>query len=139
MILNGRPREGGDPICFWILRFFKERGSRLRGNDKSPLLYGFALLLLAGCAATPEPPRPERMEVAWVQVDDPKRACEGLSGRKEFFAVHGCSRWSSERGRCEIYAPAPRSERDVQRFATLGHELMHCFEGRWHDRWGRML
>ena len=27
---------------------------------------------------------------------------------------------------------------DPQRFATLGHELMHCFEGNWHDRWGRM-
>ena len=36
------------------------------------------------------------------------------------------------------YAPAPRSERDLQRFATLGHELMHCFDGNWHDRWGRM-
>jgi hypothetical protein len=39
---------------------------------------------------------------------------------------------------CAIYAPAPRNERDVQRFATLGHELMHCFDGNWHDRWGRM-
>jgi hypothetical protein len=39
---------------------------------------------------------------------------------------------------CSIYAPAPRSERDLQRFATLGHELMHCFDGNWHDRWGRM-
>ena len=39
---------------------------------------------------------------------------------------------------CAIYAPAPRSERDLQGFATLGHELMHCFDGNWHDRWGRM-
>ena len=27
---------------------------------------------------------------------------------------------------------------DTQAFATLGHELMHCFDGHWHDRWGRM-
>jgi hypothetical protein len=39
---------------------------------------------------------------------------------------------------CTIYAPEPRDERDAQRFATLGHELMHCFDGNWHDRWGRM-
>jgi hypothetical protein len=96
------------------------------------------LAFLAGCAAAPEAPRPAEMEVVWMRVEDPQRACEGLSGRKEFFAVHGCSRWSVERRRCEIYAPAPRSERDLQRFATLGHELMHCFEGSWHDRWGRM-
>jgi hypothetical protein len=93
---------------------------------------------LAGCASAPEAPRPAEMEVVWMRVEDPQRACEGLSGRKEFFAVHGCSRWSAERKRCEIYAPSPRNERDLQRFVTLGHELMHCFEGKWHDRWGRM-
>ena len=32
----------------------------------------------------------------------------------------------------------PRSEMDTQRFVTLGHELLHCFDGNWHDRWGRM-
>ena len=37
---------------------------------------------------------------------------------------------------CTIYAPEPRDERDTQRFATLGHELMHCFNGQWHDRYG---
>jgi len=37
-----------------------------------------------------------------------------------------------------LYAPMPRSEMDTQRFVTLGHELMHCFDGNWHDRWGRM-
>ena len=119
--------------------FFEKRGSRLRGNDHLALFCGFALILLAGCASAPEPPRPAQMEVVWLRVDDAQRACEGVSGRKEFFAVHGCSRWSTERKRCEIYAPPPRNERDLQRFATLGHELMHCFEGRWHDRWGRML
>ena len=35
--------------------------------------------------------------------------------------------------RCELLY-----ERDRERFLTLGHELMHCFEGNWHDRWGRM-
>jgi hypothetical protein len=97
------------------------------------------LLLLAACATAPTPPlRAEQVEVIWTKVEDIQRVCEGLSGRKEFLSILGCSRWSQDRGRCEIYVPAPRSERDVERFATLGHELMHCFEGNWHDRWGRM-
>ena len=97
-----------------------------------------AAALLAACASPPREQPKGRMVVAWMRVDDVQRVCQGLSGRKEFFTVLGCSRWSAERRRCEIYAPEPRSERDVQRFATLGHELMHCFEGNWHDRWGRM-
>jgi hypothetical protein len=96
------------------------------------------LALLAGCAAPRAVPDDGRMDIVWLRVDDPHRVCEGLAGRKEFLAVLGCSRWSAEQRRCEIYAPAPRDERDLQRFATLGHELMHCFEGNWHDRWGRM-
>ena len=98
------------------------------------------LVLLAGCAAQPEAQRHEEsgMQIVWLQVDDVHGVCQGLAGRKEFLTVLGCSRWSAEQRRCEIYAPAPRSERDLERFATLGHELMHCFEGNWHDRWGRM-
>ena len=96
-------------------------------------------LLLGGCAS-PQPPLQDdgRVEVVWLRVDDVQRVCQGLSGRKEFLSILGCSRWSAGQRRCEIYAPAPRTEQDLQRFATLGHELMHCFEGNWHDRWGRM-
>lgn len=97
-----------------------------------------AAVLVAGCAAAPSAERRDTVEVVWMRVDDVHRTCQGLAGRKEFLAILGCSRWSTEMRRCEIYAPAPRSEADVQRFATLGHELMHCFEGNWHDRWGRM-
>lgn len=95
-------------------------------------------LMLCACASGPQREAGGNMEVVWMRVDDVQRVCEGLAGRKEFLTVLGCSRWSAERRRCEIYAPEPRSERDVQRFATLGHELMHCFDGNWHDRWGRM-
>lgn len=97
---------------------------------------------LPACAATS--PAPESgVAVVWNRVEDPHAACESLSGRKNFFNVLGCSQWSQPAAEgaprvCSIYAPAPRNERDVQRFATLGHELMHCFDGNWHDRWGRM-
>ena len=101
-----------------------------------------AATLLPACAATTLPPD-AGVAVVWNRVEDPHATCESLSGRKSFFNVLGCSHWSAPAAEggarvCSIYAPAPRSERDVQRFATLGHELMHCFDGSWHDRWGRM-
>ena len=100
------------------------------------------LLLLAGCAATPAP-GDAGVAVVWNRVEEPHEVCEGLSGRKNFFRILGCSHRQEPALAggpriCAIYAPAPRTERDLQRFATLGHELMHCFDGNWHDRWGRM-
>jgi hypothetical protein len=98
--------------------------------------------LLPACAATTPPPD-AGVAVVWNRVENPHAVCESLSGRKNFFNVLGCSHWSAPAAEgaarvCSIYAPAPRNERDLQRFATLGHELMHCFDGNWHDRWGRM-
>ncbi len=98
-------------------------------------------LFLAACASAPKPESGD-IQIVWTRVDDPHQVCEGLSGRKEFFRILGCSKWKDVRADgtrvCSIYAPSPRDERDLQRFATLGHELMHCFEGNWHDRWGHM-
>jgi hypothetical protein len=91
------------------------------------------LLLLAGCASAPAEPV---VSVVWNRVDDPHAVCESLSGRKTFFHIRGCAQRNGKV--CSIYAPAPRSEEDLQRFATLGHELLHCFDGNWHDQWGRM-
>ena len=100
-------------------------------------------LALALCAcATAEPPREGTVDVGWIRVDDPQAACANVSGRRELFRVLGCSKWNDVRPDgsrvCSIYAPMPRSERDTERLATLGHELLHCFDGSWHDRWGRM-
>ena len=96
--------------------------------------------LLTACASTTQNPH-ENVTVVWNKVDDPHAACVKLDGnRKEVFAIRGCSKWSdASNGRtCNIYAREPKSEMDTQAFATLGHELMHCFEGNWHDRWGHM-
>ena len=101
----------------------------------------FIVLLLAGCASA-KPPGGGKVDVVWNRIEDPHKACERLSGRPELFRILGCSKWNdvaADGSRvCSIYAPMPRDERDTERLATLGHELMHCFDGRWHDRWGRM-
>ena len=100
------------------------------------------LTVLQACTAAPTAPD-SGVAIVWNRVDEPHRVCESLAGRKHFFHILGCSHWEAPAAEggpriCSIYAPAPRSERDLQRFATLGHELMHCFDGNWHDKWGRM-
>ncbi len=99
-----------------------------------------ALAALAACT-TPQS-QGDPVTVVWNRVDDVQEVCQTLSGRKEVFAIRGCSKWVDgfHRGErvCNIYAPAPRNEMDTQHFVTLGHELLHCFDGNWHDRWGRM-
>ena len=99
-----------------------------------------ALAALAACT-TPQSTG-DAVTIVWNRVDDVQTVCQNLAGRKEVFAIRGCSKWTDgfRRGErvCNIYAPAPTSEMDTQDFVTLGHEMLHCFDGNWHDRWGRM-
>jgi hypothetical protein len=112
---------------------------------RTRFLISLVLALIPACAAEPQRLQGDaRVDIVWHQVDDVHQLCEGLSGRKEFFQILGCSKWiePTQKGgarTCAIYAPRPKDERDTQRFATIGHEVMHCFEGNWHDRWGKML
>jgi hypothetical protein len=100
------------------------------------------LLILPACASTTNVPR-DTVAVVWNRVDDTQSACQELTGKKEIYAVRGCSKWNDSQVPgtrvCNVYARLPKNESDTQAFATLGHEMMHCFEGNWHDRWGRML
>jgi len=105
-------------------------------------LIALTVVVLSACTGARTAPD-SGVAVVWNRVEEPHRVCESLSGRKNFFNILGCSHWEAPAAEggpriCSIYAPAPRSERDLQRFATLGHELMHCFDGNWHDKWGRM-
>ena len=86
-----------------------------------------ALLLLAGCAA-PDPMSVVSMDgasvtisegtrsVRIVVVDEMPRGCEGKVG---------CAWYTHDP--CEIYVFADT------RFEVLGHELKHCFDGRFHS------
>ena len=105
-------------------------------------IWCWTAVLALGACATSQRASDDPVTVVWNRVDDVQTACQNVAGRKDVFAIRGCSQWadgfrSGERV-CNIYVPAPQNEMDTQTFATLGHELLHCFDGKWHDRWGRM-
>jgi hypothetical protein len=45
----------------------------------------------------------------------------------------GCNVYHVERKHCVIYAAMPRHMGDLIRFEVLGHELLHCAIGNYHD------
>ena len=67
--------------------------------------------------------------IRWVVVPDPDAECRSQqgdfsrdSGRGK---IRACAKWTSKT--CTIYT-APETSH-----AILGHELRHCFEGKFHD------
>ena len=68
--------------------------------------------------------------IRWIVVDDPDAECRaGLKAGNQFAERRGvikaCARYTSKT--CTIITGAETSH------AILGHELRHCFEGRFHD------
>lgn len=117
------------------------------------LLTLVAVALASGCATTDRATggvtEDEPVKIVWHKVDDPHKICEARSGQVSFFKIKGCSSWTDEKvvivgveekGHnrvCHIWSKKPESNKDLDRFVTLGHEVMHCFEGNWHDKYGR--
>lgn len=68
--------------------------------------------------------------IRWVVVDDPDAECRAAHKSKNDFAerpgkIRACARYNSKS--CTIITGPETSH------ALLGHELRHCFEGRFHD------
>lgn len=45
----------------------------------------------------------------------------------------GCSAFNEDTGHCVVYAVRPRHVDDRTAMAVLGHEILHCMWGRWHE------
>lgn len=67
--------------------------------------------------------------IRWVVVPDPDAECRGLQGEvyqsNRNGKIRACAKWTSKT--CTIYT-APETSH-----AILGHEMRHCFEGKFHD------
>jgi len=68
------------------------------------------------------------IRVEWRAVDDVRAVCSKLSVSRGYspitIAIHACS--VQDGNVCTIYT---KNETSMH---TLGHELRHCFQGRWH-------
>ena len=94
--------------------------------------------LATGCSMTvhiPEEaafsPRPvvQGMTITWVVADDPTAECKRLLPSAYGFAplIPACAGWDLERKTCVIVTPR------VATHQIVGHEIRHCFEGRFHN------
>lgn len=90
------------------------------------LLAVLASVLLAGCAS----PQLDAVTVRWVRVEDPLAECRKVYPAAPLWGVRGCAVMRG--AECTIYARDVAGPEDRERLATLGHELKHCFDGRWH-------
>jgi hypothetical protein len=100
------------------------------------LWIALALALLPGCAEnikrTDSIPQDGQMtrQITWKISDDPHADCQKLGKKPLFFKTLGCAMWTEKS--CVIYARAPRNEDDRRAMETMGHEMLHCFVGRFH-------
>lgn len=93
------------------------------------------ILLLAGCASTQD----AGIRIVWHKLEGNTYRFETSGvGIKEGSEVRGFSRMVD--GVCHVWASDPQVEIvDGKRtfkhgqWATLGHEVKHCFDGKFHD------
>jgi len=93
--------------------------------------YCFIALLLIGCGNFTVKPYEERITeattVTWLAFDEVEKECikAGVKDPGPFRNILGCAIY--DRKRCRIITGKTTS------METLGHELRHCFEGKFHE------
>ena len=86
---------------------------------------------LAGCSNFVAKPYNERLtattKVTWTTVDDVTEECVKLGTKdpRPYQQIAGCALYNQNT--CKIITAKSTS------MAVLGHELRHCFEGKFHD------
>jgi hypothetical protein len=63
--------------------------------------------------------------VQWIIVEDLEHACFGKPKNPGAGELRGCAVFTPTT--CIIYT------KRITSLANLGHEMRHCFEGRWHE------
>jgi len=100
--------------------------------------YLLLLLLLSGCAQAPttiydtETTKP--VTIVWHKTENAWAAYVKERGGRLDATTNGF--YLIRDGTCHIYAPDPKvidRKYTNSQWATLGHEIKHCFDGRFHD------
>lgn len=118
-------------------------------RDRRRAAHRIAAALAAACvaaAATAQPLRPTRhqpdftVSIKFMTKQEVIDTCLALGAWRgvPISAIRrtdnvGCNAYYPDRAHCVIYAAVPRSLDDAIRFEVLGHELLHCAIGAYHD------
>jgi hypothetical protein len=88
-------------------------------------------ILISGCAynipkeeAFEPKPLSTVMQVRWIAVEDPNRACKRFGPMP---IVGACAIWDFAKQTCTVITG------QITTMQALGHEVRHCFEGDFHD------
>ena len=93
--------------------------------------YCFIALLLIGCGNFTVKPYEERITestiVTWVTLDNAEEECikSGVKDPGPLGVIFGCAIYNNKS--CRIVTGKTTS------MEILGHELRHCFEGKFHE------
>jgi hypothetical protein len=83
----------------------------------------FLLALPMTACATPQG---DTRLITWVRSAD---RCQELP--KSLWKPDGCADYRSSP--CYVFAPEPTPETERKVHEVMGHEMRHCFEGRFHE------
>jgi hypothetical protein len=91
------------------------------------------ILLLAGCASGPTTVLAP-VSIVWHRTNRPDIDCELVAKRETGKSHTGCA---VKRGDiCHVFAPDPpmvEGKYVFGQWGTLGHEIKHCFDGKFHN------
>ena len=99
--------------------------------EKKMKYLAFAILFLAGCQILPiaspliKDVALEHRSIQWIRTDKLPEKCLEKNPK-----AIGCAVYDPRR--CEVYAPEPEHQNDHTKFYILGHEFLHCFNGKFH-------
>ena len=92
-----------------------------------------SFMFLSGCSAFHEKPLPPSeathidLDVVWVETEsDLPGYISEASGAAVYFDI-------DDKRYCTIYAIKPYNLDDFKHLNTLGHELLHCTDGNFHN------
>lgn len=95
-----------------------------------------ALAILSGCASTQS--TDGVVKIKWHRTDNAWREAAKLGLNVNLWTINGFVYRVGDV--CHVYAPDPamkkvggRIEYENGQWGTLGHEVKHCFDGKFHD------
>ncbi|WP_407305623.1 hypothetical protein [Acinetobacter sp.] len=96
----------------------------------------FLLVALAACDSGVEPIKPTRDTKDFtvrLNIVSPNEITEVCTKLGTVYEANGCNAFHIPENFCDIYVMMPDSVDDQKKMAILGHELMHCRYGAYHQ------